>query len=69
MQGFVINRTELTNVADVDEVNGAAFGIARLHSLYELNTESMVKRGVIESNFNLDKVVSVPSVKKLSSEK
>lgn len=62
-----MNRTELSDVPDAEEVNGAAFGIARLHSLYDLNTESLVKQGIIESKFNLNNIVSEPSVKKLSS--
>ena len=50
------------------DVQGAAFGIARLHSLYGINTDRMVDDGVISTHFNNRDVLSEPSVMKFNSE-
>ncbi len=38
------------------DVEGAAFGLSRLHSLYGVDTRKMVKEGVIESNLQRHQV-------------
>ena len=50
------------------DVQGAAFGIARLHSLYGINTDRMVDDGVISTHFNNRDILSEPSVMKFNSE-
>jgi hypothetical protein len=62
-----MTRSELTNLADHAEVEGAAFGIARLHSLYTLDTDKLIHDGIIEGNLNGRHIKSEPSVAKLSS--
>ncbi len=51
------------------DVEGAAFGLSRLHSLYGIDTERMVKDGIIESRLQQHQVgaakTSKPSVRKL----
>ena len=64
---YVNNRTQNTAVPDINEIYGASFGIARLHTLYSLDTENFVKHGIVDSNFGHVHVKSKPSVKKLSS--
>ena len=49
------------------DVEGAAFGVARLHSLYSLNTDKIFDDGVIETQFNNKNVLSEPSVLKFNS--
>ncbi len=53
----------------VYDVEGAAYGLSRLHSLYGVDTAKMVEDGVIESNLQRHQVGAVvtskPSVKKL----
>ncbi len=50
-------------------MQGAAFGLSRLHSLYGIDTQRMVNDGVIESNLQRRQVgaalASKPSVRKL----
>ena len=63
-----MNRPESVDIPDYSEINGAAFGIARLHSLYKLNSEKMFKKGIIESTLaDMSKMTSKPSVIRLSS--
>ena len=50
------------------DVQGAGFGLARLHSLYEVDTDKFFDDGVVSTNFNLKDVKSEPSVMKLTSE-
>ncbi len=54
------------DLADLDDVSGAAYGIARLHSLYNLKTDKLVNDGVVETNLHEKHILSEPSVKKLS---
>jgi hypothetical protein len=49
------------------DVEGAAFGLARLHSLYGLNTDNLFDDGVISAHFNNKDVLSKPSVMKFNS--
>ena len=50
------------------DVEGGAHGIARLHSLYELDGEKIVRDGVVKADIkNGIKAASEPSVKKLAA--
>ena len=53
---------------DTYDIQGAAFGISRLHSLYKLNATEMVENGVVVSEAGKTKLNarSEPSVLKLS---
>ena len=64
---YVLNRPNNTAVPDINEIHGASFGIARLHTLYNLDTENFVQNGIVDSNFGHVHVKSEPSAKKLSS--
>ena len=64
---YILNRPNRSNIPDAHEIRGAAFGIARLHTLYDLDTDKMVQNGIINSNFGHAKIRSGPSVQKFSS--
>lgn len=56
---------KLVNEYDID---GAAFGLVRLHSLYQFNLSQFVDRGIISTTLdNGHKVLSRPSVRPISS--
>jgi hypothetical protein len=57
----------LTNLVDHHDIAGAAFGICRLHSLYNLDTDQLAYEGIIESQFEHKLIKSEPSVQKYSS--
>ena len=62
------NRTQ-EKLPGPHDVQGAAHGLARLQSLYSLNSEKMIEEGIIESKIkNGIQAVSKPSVMKLSGE-
>ena len=63
---YILNRDNFTSIPDHSEIQGAAFGVARLHNVYGLNTEKMVKEGVINTNLNMEVVHSKPSIIKFS---
>ena len=64
---YVLNRPNNTPIPDNNEIAGAAFGIARLHTLYSLDTDNFVHNGIVDSDFGHVHVKSKPSSKKLSS--
>ena len=64
---IVHDRQEVEMLPSHRDVEGASFGIARLHSLYGINTQRMVQEGIIETHFNNKDVLSVPSVMKFNS--
>ena len=64
---YVFNRPNNSNIPDHSEVSGAAFGIARLHTLYNLDTEHFFNHGIVDSNFGHAHIKSKASTKKLSS--
>ena len=51
-----------------DEIEGAAFGIARLQSQYNLDPNKMFKEGIIETHLNLKHIKSEPSIRKFTSD-
>lgn len=52
---------------DLYDVDGAAFGIVRLHSLYKFNLTRLIEEGVISTTLDNGQVVlSSPSVLKLT---
>jgi hypothetical protein len=60
---------EKEKLPDHYDVDGAAFGLARLHSLYSLDGRKMVDDGIVEANIkNGIHATSKPSVKKLTCE-
>ena len=64
-------REKKTKLPDNYDITGAAFGIARLHSLYHLNATEMVENGIVTSEHGKTKLNarSDPSVLKLSGNK
>ena len=64
---YVLEREANTTIPDHEEIHGAAFGLARLHVQYDLNTELLTKEGVIETKLNMKNVKTPPSAIKLSS--
>jgi len=50
-----------------DDIDGALFGIARLHSLYSLDSDKFADEGIVKAFFNNKLVASHPSVMSLSS--
>ena len=64
---YVFNRANNSNIPDHNEVSGAAFGIARLHTLYSLDTELFFKHGIVDSNFGFAHIKSKASTKTFSS--
>ena len=64
---IVVDRQEVEMLPSHRDVEGASFGIARLHSLYGINTQRMVHEGIIETHFNNKDVLSIPSVMKFNS--
>lgn len=63
-----ISKREEAKLPDLKDVHGAAFGLARLHSLYDIDSKKMVEQGVIKSNFKHGiQAESKPSVKRLSA--
>ena len=64
----VREREEAEMLPATRDVQGAGFGLARLHSLYEVDTDKFFDDGVVSTNFNLKDVKSEPSVLKLTSE-
>ena len=64
---YVFNRANNTGIPDNEEIKGAAFGMARLHTLYSLNTDNFIKHGIVDSNFGHAHIQSKASTKKLSS--
>lgn len=59
---------ENVKLPDAQDIKGAAFGLARLHSQYNLNTTEMIENGIIESKIkNGIQARSEPSIAKLSA--
>lgn len=50
-----------------DDIDGSLYGIARLHSLYGLDTDKFADDGIIKTVFNHKEITSLPSVMTLSS--
>ena len=50
---YIINRPDNTAIPDYGEIDGAAFGVARLQSIYNLEPNSIFKEGIIDTNMNL----------------
>ena len=62
-----LSKREEVKLPSLGDVEGAAFGLARLHSLYGINTKKMIEEGVIKSHFDQGlQAESKPSVSKLS---
>ena len=62
-----LRNREAEKLPGLIDVEGGAHGIARLHSLYELDGEKMVREGVVKADIkNGIKATSEPSVKKLA---
>ena len=62
------NRANNTAISGYDEIEGAAFGIARLQSQYNLDPNKMFKEGIIETHLNLKHIRSEPSIRKFTSD-
>lgn len=59
---------EKEKLPDEHDIHGAAYGLARLHSLYSLNSTQMIENGVIEAKIkNGIHALSEPSVLKLTA--
>lgn len=55
---------------DAYDVQGAAYGLVRLHSLYKYDLEKFIHEGVISTTLDNGQVVlSDPSVQKLNGKK
>ena len=66
---YIVNRDNFTNVPDHSEIDGAAFGVARLHAIYNLDTKKMFQEGVIDTHLNLQHINSKPSIMKFSGKR
>lgn len=64
---IVLQRENETMIPDHDEINGAAFGLAILHSQYDLNTTLLTQEGIVDTKLNMKRVKSEPSALKLST--
>ena len=64
---YIVHRENNTSIPDHDEILGAAFGVGRLHSIYNLKTNQIVENGIIDAEINNKRIFSEPSVTKLSS--
>ena len=62
------NRANNTVISGYEEIEGAAFGIARLQSQYNLDPNKMFKEGIIETHLNLKHIKSEPSIRKFTSD-
>ena len=59
---------EKEKLPNIDDVEGAAFGLVRLHSLYQFDLERFLDQGVIETTLdNGQKVESRPANLDLTS--
>ena len=65
---YIQNRANNTVIPAYDEIEGAAFGIARLQSQYNLDPNKMFKEGIIETHLNLKHIKSEPSIRKFTSD-
>ena len=65
---YMQNRANNTAISGYDEIEGAAFGIARLQSQYNLDPNKMFKEGIIETHLNLKHIKSEPSIRKFTSD-
>ena len=65
---YMQNRANNTAISGYDEIEGAAFGIARLQSQYNLDPNKMFKEGIIETHLNLKHIRSEPSIRKFTSD-
>eukprot|EP00095_Tigriopus_kingsejongensis_P006819 maker-scaffold82_size396747-snap-gene-1.16 protein:Tk06819 transcript:maker-scaffold82_size396747-snap-gene-1.16-mRNA-1 annotation:"hypothetical protein DAPPUDRAFT_308081" len=64
---FLIERED-EKLVNQDDIEGAAFGIVRLYSLYRFNLSQFVESGVISTTLdNGNVVLSSPSVRRISS--
>ena len=63
-----MNRENNTAISGFDEIEGAAFGVARLQHQYNLEPDSYFKDGVVETNLNLKHVRSKESIRKFTSD-
>jgi len=59
--GFLRERENTTKLPDVGDVEGAAFGIVRLHSMYAFKLERFAKEGVIDAVLDNGQVVVSPA--------
>ncbi len=58
---------EKEKLPDYFDIEGAAFGIARLHSLYSLDAKKLIEDGVVRADIKRGiKATSTPSIRKLT---
>ena len=65
---YFMNRANNTAISGFDEVEGAAFGVARLQHQYNLEPNSYFLEGIVETNLNLKHVRSKQSIRKFTSD-
>ena len=65
---YFMNRPNNTAIPDYHEINGAAYGVARLQSIYNLEPNSIFKEGIIDTNLNLKHIRHVHVRKKWSKD-
>ena len=67
---WALQRENVTNLPDLSEIKGAAFGVARLHDQYDLDMDKLAKDGVVSTNLttlNMKTLNSEPGIVKFTS--